>query len=546
MEHFLLLPSMDDTHCLNYRNTGYFSQLICDYLDQKESLKPFYNRFPNIGNFKAQIEEKSNFSEQGRKVLSDSLLKQYGGLANAEASLSNIEILKDSKTFTVTTGHQLNLFTGPLYFLYKIVSTINLSRELKKHYPAYNFVPVYWMATEDHDFEEINFINLFGGRLRWNKEAAGPVGRLKTEGFETLIAELQEHLGPGTFAKQFCDLLTEAYVKHENLTQATRYVVHHLFGEHGLVIVDGDDASLKSLIQPYFEAELLESASHEPVSKTTQKLEEQYFQQVHPREINLFYIKDGLRERIERRDGQWFVLNTELQFSKEEILAELKSHPERFSPNVILRPLYQEVILPNLAYIGGGGELAYWFQLEEMFDTFKVPFPMLMLRNSALWVPAKEQKRIQDLGLQVESLFQPLHELKKQFVQEHAPMDTELSPYESKLQQMFDELEDIANLTDKSMLGAVNAQRQKQLNGLDNLRKKLIRAEKRRQDTSMDKVKRVYYALFPKGSLQERHDNLSVYYAEHGPAFINRLFECLNPLDYRFVVINEKVSATAS
>ncbi|WP_417589851.1 bacillithiol biosynthesis cysteine-adding enzyme BshC [Owenweeksia hongkongensis] len=543
MPHFLLLPSMDDTHCLNYRNTGYFSKLICDYLDQDPTLKPFYNRFPNLENFKDQIEEKSSFTPEGRKMLVEALLEQYSDLgksSDTSKTLENIQLLADGKTFTVTTGHQLNLFTGPLYFLYKIVSTINLSRELKKAYPENNFVPVYWMATEDHDFEEINFINLFGGRLRWNRESGGPVGRFSTEDIEPLIKELNEHLGPGSFAKEFCELLKTAYSEGRNLAEATRYLVHHLFGEHGLVIVDGDSSKLKTLMQPLFKDELLKSASHEFVSKTTSKLEEVYFQQVHPRDINLFYIADGLRERIEKRDGRWYVLNTKLEFSEEEIIKELNDNPERFSPNVILRPLYQEVILPNLAYIGGGGELAYWFQLKDMFDAFKIPFPMLMLRNSALWVPAKEKSKLDDMGLKVSDLFYPLHEVKKNYVSEHAPVDVELDPYQQKLQQMFDELEDVANLTDKSMLGAVNAQRQKQLNGLDNLKKKLIRAEKRRQSDQMEKLERVYFALFPKGSLQERHDNLSVYFSEYGPAFIEQLFESLDPLDYRFRVITEK------
>ena len=534
---------MDDTHCLNYRDTGYFSKLICDYLDQDSVLKPFYNRFPNLENFKDQIEEKNSFSAENRQVLVDALQEQYSELSNASnssKSLENIKLLADGKTFTVTTGHQLNLFTGPLYFLYKIVSTINLSRELKKTYPEYNFVPVYWMATEDHDFQEINFINLYGGRLRWEREEGGPVGRFSTKGIDPIIDELQEHLGPGTFAKKLCKMLRSAYSSGKTLTEATRYLVHHLFGENGLVIIDGDSAQLKALMQPHFKKELLQEFAHDRVEGTSSKLEELYFQQVHPRGINLFYIKDGLRERIEKREDRWYVLGTELEFSEEEILAELENHPERFSPNVILRPLYQEVILPNLAYIGGGGELAYWFQLKDMFDAFKVPFPMLMLRNSVLWVSAKEKGKLEEMGLKVEDLFKPLHEVKKNFVKEHAPVDTELTPYEQKLQQMFDELEDVAHLTDKSMLGAVNAQRQKQLNGLENLKKKLIRAEKRRKSDQMEKLERVYYSLFPKGNLQERHDNLSVYYAEHGSALIQQLFESLDPLDFRFRVVTEK------
>ncbi len=175
------------TDCLSYKETNYFTPLIIDYLDQKESLKPFYNRFPTLENFEAQIQEKDQFfTSAKRKVLVEVLKDQYKALQTSEAVLGNIELLSNTKTFTVTTGHQLNLFTGPLYFLYKIVSTINLAKDLQNKYPDFNFVPIYWMATEDHDFEEINYFNLNGKKFKWNstQKHAGKdaVGNLNTEG----------------------------------------------------------------------------------------------------------------------------------------------------------------------------------------------------------------------------------------------------------------------------------------------------------------------------------------------------------------------------
>lgn len=532
---------MAETDCIPFRDTGYFSQLICDYLDQKPELSEFYNRFPHPDNFEKQIEEKSAFPKENRQVLVEALQQQYQKLNRPEVDFSvvenNIKALAKPNTFTVTTGHQLNIFTGPLYFIYKIVSTINLSKKLQERFPDKHFVPVYWMASEDHDFEEINFINLYGGRLRWEREFRGPVGGFHTKSMEPVIDELEEHLGPGTHCEKLVALFRKAYLKHENLADATRFLAHHLFGEEGLVIIGGDDPELKKLMRHYFEKDLFEHLPHKFAEESTKKLEDLHFKQVHPRPVNLFYLKDGLRERIERKDDRWVVLNTEIIFSEEELRTELQEHPERFSPNVVLRPLYQEVILPNLAYIGGGGELAYWFQLRLMFEKLEVPFPMLVLRNSVLWIDEKRQKKMVDLGLAVRELFQPLHEIKKQYVKERAPVDAELTPYERKLQQIFDELEDVANLTDRSMLGAVNAQRQKQLNGLENLKKKLIKAEKRRHSVDMEKLERVYYALFPNAGLQERHDNFSTYYCEYGEDFIKTLLEKLDPLDFRFVVV---------
>lgn len=529
---------MDDVHCLDYRDTGFFSKLICDYLDEKPQMERFYGYFPKLENFEKQISLKSSFEDERRKLLARQLRSQYQHLPQTSKTLQNIQALENPKTFTVTTGHQLNIFTGPLYFLYKIISTLNLSEKLQNQYPDYLFVPVYWMATEDHDFEEINHINLYGGRLNWPKKSGGPVGRLKTDDLKPVIDELAEHLGPGSRAHEIIQLFSESYLQHETLAEATRYLVHQLFGKYGLLIIDGDDANLKRSMIPYFEKDLFVHEPQQEVENTTNLLEAEYFDQVHPREINLFYIEDGLRERIEKKGNQWRVLGTDLTFSENALRSELQLHPEKFSPNVILRPLYQEAILPNLAYIGGGGELAYWFQLKGMFDALKVPFPILMLRNSVLWIPKKAQRKMKEMDLAATDIFKPLHQIKKDFVKANAPADVELDPYEKKLQTIFNELEEVAHLTDKSMLGAVNAQRQKQLNGLENLKKKLIRAEKRRHSTEMEKLENVYYSLFPGGSLQERHDNLSVYYAEYGYEWIEKLKERLDPLDFRFCVIN--------
>ncbi|MGE4347240.1 MAG: bacillithiol biosynthesis BshC, partial [Flavobacteriaceae bacterium] len=238
---------MSKSGCITFQSSGYFSKIMVDYLNQSESLKPFYNRFPTLENFKLQIEEKKNFSQKNRNVLADSLLNQYKNFALSENTLQNIELLKNSNTFTITTGHQLNLFTGHLYFLYKIVSVINLSKELKSEHPNYNFVPVFWMATEDHDFEEINHFYLHGKKITWNREAGGAVGELDTQGLNEVFKVFSDEIGTSKNAEYLKTLFENAYLKHDNLTDATRFLVNELFSEYGLVILDGNDKSLKSL-----------------------------------------------------------------------------------------------------------------------------------------------------------------------------------------------------------------------------------------------------------------------------------------------------------
>ncbi len=531
---------MDDVHCIPFKETGYFSKLICDYLDQKQKIKGFYGNFSDLNSFKSQMDLKKSFPVENRRVLHSSLKKQYQKIHKPTTpdskSLENIDLLLKENTFTITTGHQLCLFTGPLYFIYKIVSAVNLCEKLKSQYPDKNFVPVYWMASEDHDFAEINHINFRGGRISWNEDVEGPVGRQETASLKSIIEELKENLGLGKNALKISENLENAYLNHTNLADATRFLVHELFGEKGLVIIDADDVELKKISIPYFHNDLVKHEPNALVEKTSGKLEEVYFNQIHPRKINLFYIKEGLRERIERNENQWSVLNTSISWSQDELEEELNSHPERFSPNVVLRPFYQELILPNLAYIGGGGELAYWFQLKEMFDHFSVPFPILLLRNSVLGISEKQFKKLDKLELGIKALFKPIHEIQNSYAAKSAPIDPGMEEYRRKIEKIFLELEEVAHLTDKSMLGAVDAQKQKQLNGLDKLKKKLLRAEKRKNSDFMERIADIHQELFPNGSLQERHDNFIEYYIEYGDQWLEKLYKQLDPLKLKFTV----------
>lgn len=494
--------------CITFQNSGYFSKLIVDYLNQEKNIQSLYNRFPTIENFKFQIEEKQNFPIKNREVLVTQLKKQYLTSEISEATKKNIELLDSEKTFTVTTGHQLNLFTGPIYFIYKIVTTIKLTKELSTKYPNYNFIPVYWMATEDHDFEEINHFNFEGKKVSWKKESTGPVGRLSTEGLDKVFEAYSKHLNLGEKAQFIKNLFKNAYLEHENLAEATRFLVNELFKEFGLVIIDGDDSQLKKVFSPYIKDELVYKENHLKVLETS-KLLEDYKIQVNPREINLFYITDTLRERIVFEDNLYKINNTSLHFTEQEILVELENYPERFSPNVILRPLYQEVILPNLAYIGGGGEIAYWLELKTMFQKNQIPFPILQLRNSVLIVSEKQEKKRIKLNLNWSDLFSKQNTLIKNKTNELSTISFDFSKQKEFLTEQFNDLRKIATQTDKSFIGAVNAQETKQKKGLDKLEKRLLKAEKRKHSEELNQIIELQNQLFPNQSLQERKLNFS-------------------------------------
>jgi len=525
------------TDCISYQSSGYFTPIINDYLNQKASLQSFYNRFPSIENFEGQLLEKqASFPLKNRKVLVENLQQQYQNTPASDLTLQNIALLEHPNTFTITTGHQLNLFTGPLYFLYKILSAINLSRQLKKEYPSYDFVPVYWMATEDHDFEEINYFSYKGKKFRWHKETSGPVGRLSTDGLEDVFKLFALDLGPGKNADTIKNLFTEAYLKHDNLADATRWLANEMFRDSGLVIVDADRKALKAVFAPYIKDELLHQTSSKKVLETTQELKD-YNIQVNPREINLFYIEDDLRERIIRQDDLFYVNHTQIKFTESEIVAELESHPEKFSPNVIMRPLYQEVILPNLCYIGGGGELAYWFELKSFFDEVKVPFPILLLRNSVLLATEKQAKKADRLDLSWADLFLKQNELFNKKIREISEFPINLSAQKAVLQQQFDALTKIAAQTDKSFCGAVKAQEAKQIKGLENLEKRLLKAQKRKHSEQLERIADLQNELFPNKSLQERQVNFAEFYLDNGDTLVSKLLQKLQPLDQNFDII---------
>lgn len=521
-----------------YHKTGYFSNLMLDYILGKESIQPFYNNPHTIEGYKKQLEEKQ-LSDENRAVLVSALNNQYEGIVVTDKVQLNIDSLNQKNTYTVTTGHQLNLFTGPLYFIYKIVSAINLAKKLKQNFPDKNFVPVFWMATEDHDFEEINHFNLFGKKHEINSNQTGAVGRMKLEGIEAVFSQLDETLNGRTGLEEIISKLKNCYQSNKTYTQAVKELVNDLFGKYGLVIVDGDDKSLKHIFAPYVQAELLNRTNVNDINSASEKLESLGFKkQVNPREINLFYLKDDIRERIVFENNQFKVLNTDIKFSETEILKELENNPENFSPNAAMRPLYQEVILPNLAYIGGGGELAYWLQLKTMFAKNNVAFPILVLRNSAMIIDGGSQKKIDKLGLSIEQLFLPFDDLIKDYIKEGSDIILDLKAEERAVELVFEDVVKKAGKIDQSLQPMIKAELQKSLKSLKNIEGRLVKAEKQKEAVSINQIKGIKDKLFPSNSLQERKENFLYAYLLLGDSFIDVLVEALNPLDQEFVVLS--------
>ena len=509
-----------------YEKTNSFSGLFLDYIGKKKALEPFYNRFPDKKSLLEQIGEKS-FSQEKRIILHQAITRQYGAFEMKQPVFENIHALQFENTFTITTGHQLNIFTGPLYVIYKIVTVLNACEALKKEYPDYNFVPVYWMASEDHDFEEIRTMNLFGTDYKWETDQKGAVGRFRPQALNELINNLPENV----------PLFEEAYLDFNTLGQSVRRYMNQLFGDKGLIVLDGDDVSLKEQFKSVILDDLQNQRASVLVNSTSLALQEQnYKTQITPREINFFYLLGNLRERIILKDDSYQVLNSDFKFNEEEMIREIITYPERFSPNVVLRPLYQEMILPNLAYIGGPSEISYWLQLKEMFDQYNVVFPILMPRNFALVIPKNQRRRIQRFKFSDEELFLPIHKLRKLYVSRINEYSNLIESDEGDIDEAFSKIVAKTEQLDKSLIGFIKAEKTKVFKILDNISSKLKKAEEAQYSTRIKQIDGLKDKLFPNGSLQERHDNFLNFYL-NDPGFLDLLIETFDPFDYQFNVI---------
>jgi len=496
-----------------------FGKLLLNYLAGDETLKSLYGNEPKLSSFQKQIDSKKSVN---RSVLVEVLKDQYQSISDAP----DIKQLADEKTFTVTTGHQLNLLTGPLYVIFKIVSTIHLARTLKKTYPQYHFVPVYWMASEDHDWDEINHLHLFGKKIQWNTDQKGPVGRFNLTGFESIWKELPSDL----------PYFKECYSESSTLSEAVRKYMHALFGKEGLVCLDADDARLKKLFTPVMEADLFDNKHLPRVNQSNSKLEELGFSpQIYAREINLFYMQDGLRERIEKQGENYRVVNQSIRFSESELKLELQNHPERFSPNVVLRPVYQECILPNLAYLGGAAEVAYWFQLKGIFDLHQVPFPILLPRNFGVVIPPVEAARLEKLEISIPEIFEDERELRQKFVDKHTQHSLDLGAEQERLSTLMGKIAQKAQAIDETLEASVLAEETRWQKGLERLSKKMRKAEERNQAVGLGQIQALKQKLFPAETWQERHTNFLEFALQY-PDFIQELYPQLDPLKFELFV----------
>ena len=525
---------------ISYGKTNSFSKLVLDYLDNNAALQSFYNFSPTIDGLKKAVEQRK-FSPVNRQLLVDTLNKQYGGVEINDKLQTNIDRLLDENCFTICTAHQPNIFTGHLYFIYKILHAIKLAETLSTEIKDKNFVPVYYMGSEDADLDELGEVFINGVHYKWETTQTGAVGRMLID--KNFIALIEKNAGQILVAKYGSDVIDtvrNCYKEGTTIETATFHFVHQLFGKYGLVILLPDNAALKNEFAKTITKELEEQFSEKAVSETVAAFPKEYKVQAAGRPINLFYLKDNSRERIESLNDGFVVTNTNTFFSKAEMMTELKNNPERFSPNVILRPVFQEMILPNVSFIGGGGEIAYWLELKKVFDAAGAFFPALVLRNSFTIVNKKTKELINRIGLKETDFFINDWSLLEGIVKKESELQLDLSEEKEAFKVVYENIKKAANGIDHSLCAHVHALRTQALNKLEILEKKMLKAEKKKFEAQQRQIAKVKEILSPTGSLQERMDNVLEYLSIYGSDFIDMLYNNSTALENEFTILTEQ------
>lgn len=523
----------NETGCktIAFEMAGVGNTCFHNYVNDNKNLQHFYKYRPNLEGFAQAIQDRSQ-KKVDRKTLQAALINQYKGFEMHAALQQNINDLENENTFTIVTGHQLNILGGPLYFYYKIISAIQLCEQLSAQFPDKKFVPVYWMNSDDHDFPEINHFQFLGKTFAWNtaQSTKGPTGLLKTDDFKQVFDDIEATFSNLGMYEEVLAVYKKAYLEHATLSDATRYFVNHYFGKYGLVCLDQNDADLKRLFQPIAMRDMEEENSFLLTEKTILEMEAVgYEKQVNPRNINFFYTENGERSRIVKEGNVFKVLNTKIAWNAEQMAAEWNENPTKFSTNVVTRPLYQETVLPNLAYIGGPAEVHYWLQYRSEFEYYNVFFPMLIMRDSFLLLKQKTMDKIEKLGMQLEDFFASEDQIIKQYILDKASGEVLLTEQESVLKSFYEEIAIISENIDKTLVASVQAEMQKALNGLKNIEAKFIKAKKNQEEQSTKAISDIRNAIFPNGNLQERSESMLTFTSEPN-AWIAELLKNANPL----------------
>lgn len=538
---------------INFSDIPKNHNLFLDYLYEFENVADFY---------KYDFREKENYGKVFKQIiesrtkrelnLTSIIRKQYQDLPDvSEKTLANIAGLNDVKSLAVVTGQQLGLFGGPMYTLYKIITVIKLTRQFKERFEEYNFIPVFWLEGDDHDFNEIRWIKLINNLNELKEvtyaeeipeeDAKKSVGTLTlTKEIISVLEDIKMSLRETEFSPALISRLSEIYSEGKTIKQAFKELIFWLFDEYGLVILDPQDKEIKSLFVPVFIKEIEGFREHtQKLVLTSAKLEEVYHAQVKIKPVNLFYSTDEGRYSIEPVDNTFRLRRKRKQFTKEELIETIQNEPERFSPNVLLRPICQDYLLPTALYIAGPSEIAYFAQVTPLYEFFNLVTPIIYPRASATIVEKSIQSALDKFNLELKDIFIKSDLLKDQVISSVSEnnLDGLFDDSNKQIELIFDELKTKLFSIDKTISDSSERYRDKVLSAFSELKSKAIQAQKKKHEISLKQIDKISESLYPSENLQEREINFIYFVNKYGESFMKKLFDELLVNNYEHQVL---------
>ena len=538
---------------INFSDIPGNHNLFLDYVYEFENVKSFYK-----GNFREKEEYLKAFrriteSRSGsNRNLSEILASQYQGFSPSVKTQKNISHLKENKTLAVVTGQQLGILGGPLYTFYKIITAIKLSNYLAERYDDYNFVPIFWLEGDDHDFNEIRSVSVLNDtndvvkidydEALEDEENKGSVGYIKiNQTVSAFFEKLEGNLRQTEFTPELLSNLKEFYCEGKTLKQSFKELLFWIFDKYGLILFDPQDPQVKKLLKPVFKKEITDFRKHtEKLVHVSATLEELYHAQVKVNPVNLFYSNEEGRFLIDPVENEFRLKRKRKKFTYDELMEQIETEPERFSPNVLLRPICQDYILPTAFYVAGPSEISYFAQVTPLYDFFGIEAPILYPRSSVTLLEKNIISIVDKYDINLQEIFIDPEKLKNKIVQSvsgNALQDI-FGSSSNQIEIVFDQLKEKLFEFDKTISDASTKYKHKIVHYLDELKGKAMEAQKRKHETVLRQVDKLSAAVFPNSNLQERELNFIYFSNKYGAEIWERVFEELMINKFEHQIIN--------
>lgn len=528
--------------------------LFLDYLYEFDSVKEYYKyNFRDPDSFRQVFNDISLKPHAPKEKISEVLKTQYADFNPSEKTMNNVFSLSSKNTFAIVTGQQLGVLGGPLYTFYKIMTTIKLAAHLHSVYKEYNFVPVFWLAGDDHDFEEVKFIKMLDEQnkvmsIAYNDDIdeetnRGDVGSIEfKDTIKNFLDETASNLRETEFKKGVLDFFASFYQEGKTFKSAFKEMVFSLFDKYGLVIFDPQEREIKQLLKPIFKSEILEFRTHtQKLVEKSAKLEEVYHAQVKIQPINLFYHDEEGRYLIEPSDNDYKLKRKRKKFTLDELLGLIESTPEKFSPNVLLRPICQDFLLPTVCYVGGPSEISYFAQVMPLYKIFNVAEPIIYPRSSVTVVEKNSASILSKYEVDVKTLLQNPDALIEKVIsaQSNFTIDELFQPAAAGIETALDNLQNDLLKIDKTISDSTIKYRQKFTSYLDELKNKANEANKRKHEITLKQLQKLIIALYPEKNLQERELNIIYFANKYGLEIVDVISDALeiNKFEHQFIYL---------